>query len=125
MVHRWTPFNQVRRRRGTGGITYVVVASWERSAVGSSSRHVDDGHLLLMTMMLAVLMMDDERGVEHRDDGDGEMRALTVDDDVAEKHGQRQQPTTSFQTTHAVHASWREPKCKAVVSRAIIACNYF
>jgi len=39
--------------------------------------------------------MNDERGVEHGNEGDGEVGALTVDGDVGDEHGQRQHPTTA------------------------------
>ena len=51
---------------GPTGNAYVVVAAREGFAVGATSRQID-----LLSLLL--LMVNDKRGIEHRDESDAEM----------------------------------------------------
>ena len=77
----------------SGGGTHGVVSARERRAVGSSARQVDVvGHLPMRTLLL-LMMMDDVGRVEHRDQRDGDVRALEVDGKVGDEHRHGEQTT--------------------------------
>jgi len=72
-------------------MTYVVVAAWEWLAVSTTSGQIDLGLML-------PLVVDNKRRVQHRNQRNAEVRALTVDGDVRQEHGQRYQPATTLYT---------------------------
>ena len=83
----------------------MVVAAREWFAVGSTAGEVDvgvGGHLLLLLLMLLLLammlMMNDEGRVDHGDERDAKMRALTVDGDVGDEHAQCHHTSTAAYT---------------------------
>ena len=76
-----------------GDITHVFVVARERFAVSTTSSQVNVG-----CRQLLMLLMDDERRVEHRDESNADVWTFTVDGYVGQEHGQHHQPATTSHT---------------------------